>query len=518
MGRKLQKIQPVWFVFFIFFLLLSCSKGDMGSALVVGVETNPTNLDPRLAVDIASLQVTDIVYNRLVKKDRHSNIVPDLAEKWEMPDDTTYVFHLRKGVKFHDGTPLTADDVKYTFDSIRDPSLKSPKRSSTSPIKEIRVIDKHTISFVLKRPFAPFLSNMIQGIVPMHIAKDKKNNLSRNPVGTGPYKLSKWEFDQKLELAANEDYFEGRPRLDRVVYKIIPDQTVRLLELEKGSVHLIQNGISPDVISRLEQNPKLKLIKETGVNYSYIGFNLEDSILKNKKVRHAIAHAINREDIIKNIQKGLAIPATGLLSPSHWAYEPKVRKFPYDPKKAKRLLDEAGYPDPDGDGPKPRFAIRYKTSQNQVRKRIAEVIQEQLIQVGIKVEMRSYEWGTFFSDIRSGNFQMYTLTWVGVTDPDIYYYIFYSGSVPPKGANRGRYSNKALDRLIEQGRYTLDLEKRKRIYSEIQKIIAEDSPYISLWYLKNVAVMRKELKGFELYPGEQFYSLKDVFFDNQEGR
>jgi len=513
MYQKKRKIRLILLVFLFCSLLFSCSSKEAkkGSVLIVGVESNPTNLDPRLAIDIASLHVIDIVYNKLVKKDKHSNIIPDLATHWENPDDLTYIFHLKKGVKFHDGTELKAEDVKYTFDSIRDPSLKSPKRSSTAPLKEIQIIDKYTISFTLKEPYAPFLSNMIQAIVPKHIGMDKKKNLSLGPVGTGPFKLKEWVYDERLEFVSNKEHFQGKPRLDRIIYKVIPDQTVRLLELEKGSIHLIQNSVSPDMLPRLKINPKLKVIKEVGINYSYIGFNLEDRILKNKKVRQAIAHAINKQDIIDNILKGLAIPATGLLSPSHWAYESRVKEFPYNPEKAKRLLDEAGYRDPDGDGPEPRFKIMYKTSQNQIRKRIAEIIQEQLKGIGIEMVMRNYEWGTFFSDIRSGNFQMYTLTWVGITDPDIYYYIFYSSSIPPKGANRGRYSNKSLDRLIEQGRYTLDPIKRKKIYSEIQKIIAEDLPYISLWYLKNVAVMRKEIKGFKLYPGEQFYSLKDVY-------
>ena len=232
-------------------------------------------------------------------------------------------------------------------------------------------------------------------------------------------------------------------------------------------------------------------------------------------MRKAIAYAIDRQAIIEHLIGGLAVPASGVLSPMNWAYEKDVSAYPYDPQKSGQLLDEAGYPDPDGEGPGSRFELNYKTSQNELRRRIGEALQAQLERVGIKVQMRTYEWGTFFSDIKNGNFQLYTLTWVGVTDPDIFYYLFHSKSIPPHGANRGYYFSDDVDRLIMRGRVTQDMDARKTIYSEIQKILAEDLPYVSLWFSVNIAVMDKRIKGFQLYPSGDLISLKDAWIENE---
>jgi peptide/nickel transport system substrate-binding protein len=241
-----------------------------------------------------------------------------------------------------------------------------------------------------------------------------------------------------------------------------------------------------------------------------MGFNLKDPILRSRKVRQAIAHAIDRQAVIQHLLGGLAVPATGVLSSMNWAYEPAVESYVYDPQKAKRLLDEAGYKDPDGPGPEKRFTLTYKTSQNELRRRIGEAIQGFLGEVGIEARMRSYEWGTFFSDIRKGNFQLYTLTWVGITDPDIYYYLFHSKSLPPDGANRGAYLNPEMDLLIERGRVLQDRQARKEVYGHIQKIVARDLPYVSLWNEVNVVVMDQRVRGFVLRPDGDILSLKDV--------
>ncbi len=508
-----QRKKIILLVVLLLFILNSCTRREEISkdVLVIGLESNPTNLDPRFGLDLASSHVRQLIFNGLLKKDPESNFVPDLAENWEIPDDRTYIFHLRKGVRFHDGTEFTADDVKYTFDTILDPSVGSPKRDGYKVISRIGVIDRYTVKFILKEVSAPFLSNMVMEILPRHIAKKKGKDFGKHPIGTGPFRFIGWKMDEWVRFEANKDYFEGGPGLSGIIYRIIPDETIRILELEKGNIDLIQNGISSDILPRLEGNPALKIVKKPGTNYSYMGFNMKDPILKDERVRRAFAYAIDREGIIKYILKGLATPSGGLLSPFNRFYESDVKRFNYDPERSKRLLDEAGYMDPDGDGPGVRFEVVYKTSQNEQRKLIAEVIQEHLKKVGIGVKIKSYEWGTFFSDIRRGNFQIYTLTWVGLTDPDIYYYIFNSKSIPPAGANRGRYINPEIDRLTEEGRVTLNIDKRREIYSRIQKIIAADVPYVSLWYATNVAVMKKGVEGFVLYPDEDFASLKDVY-------
>ena len=487
----------------------ACGRGgeEFSGYITVALEANPTNLDPRYSLDVASSRITQLVFNRLVRKDRNARIVPDLAVRWERPDPTTYVFHLRKDALFHDGGPLTAADVAYTFRSILDPKSASPKRGRYKMIREIETPDPFTVVFRLAKPFSPFLSEMTAHIVPVR-AERAGSGFGRNPVGTGPFRFVRFVTDQEAVLEANPRYHEGRPQVAGVRYKVLPDGVVRIFELQKGTVDLAVNTVSPDSLARLEKTPGLKVMRAPGTNFSYLGFDLEDPVLSNPKVRRAIAHAIDREPIIRYLLRGLARPAEGLLPENHWAYREDLKPVPHDPDLARRLLDEAGFPNPDGG--RPRFRLSFKTSQNETRIEIAEVLQEQLRRVGIALDIRSYEWGAFFSDIRKGAFQLYTLTWVGVTDPDIYHYIFHSGNVPPHGANRGRYRNADVDRLLERGRTAYAPKTRREAYGRVQEILGRDLPYVNLWHATNVAVLNRRVRGFVLYPDEDMISLKDV--------
>jgi len=501
-------------IYLITFLLIlfpsGCSRKQLtnNNTLIIAIESNPTNLDPRFSMDAVSSKITRLIFNGLLRRNENMELISDLAERWEMQNDVTYMFYIEKGIKFHDGIELTSKDVKYTYESMLDPAAKSPKRGGYDRIKEIKIPDDYTVIFILKEPFAPFLDNMTLGIIPEHIAKEGGSDFSGHPVGTGPFIFKEWTQDERVILSANSNHFEGSPKINGVIYKIIPDETIRVLELEKGDVQLFMNPITPDILPRFEKNPELKVIKKTGTNYSYIGFNLNDPILKNLKVRQAIAYAIDRDGICKYILKGLAKKTDGILTQYNWAYEPDLKNYDYNPELSKKLLDEAGYLVSKEKGM--RFKLTFKTSQNELRKRIAEVFQEQLRKIGIEMEIRTYEWGTFFSDIKSGNFQAFSLTWVGISDPDIFHYMFHSSSFPPDGANRVRYSNPEIDNLLEQGRVTLQQEKRKEIYSKIQKTISDELPYINLWHSVNVAVMKKNIEGFVLYPDEDMVSLKDV--------
>jgi peptide/nickel transport system substrate-binding protein len=517
----MKKILPLIIILLSSTFISACqAKDDKDSkSITIAIESNPTNLDPRFSMDAVSSKITRLIFNGLLKRDENMRLIPDIAEKWEMTDDVTHIFHLKKGIKFHDERDLKSGDVKYTYDFILDPANKSPKKGGYDRIKEIKTPDDYTVIFFLKEPFAPFLDNMTLGIVPEHAAKEKGGDFGSHPIGSGPFIFKEWTQDERVILTANTSYFEGNPRINQVIYKIIPDETIRVLELEKGDVQLLMNPITPDILPRFEKNPEIKIIKNTGTNYSYIGFNINDPILKNLKVRQAIAHAIDRDGICKYILKGLAKKTDGILTDYNWAYEPDLKRYDYNPELSKKLLDEAGYPpftptlSLKGRGGV-RFKLIFKTSQNELRKRIAEVFQEQLRKVGIEMDIRTYEWGTFFSDIKSGNFQVFSLTWVGISDPDILHYMFHSSSFPPDGANRVRYSNSELDSLLEEGRKTLTQEKRKEIYSKVQKTISDELPYISLWHSVNVAVMNKNIEGFILYPDEDMASLKDVIIKN----
>ncbi|VAX15800.1 ABC transporter, substrate-binding protein (cluster 5, nickel/peptides/opines) [hydrothermal vent metagenome] len=491
----------------LFLILAACHKKETiaPNTLVIGIESGPRLLDPRLYTDAASSRIGDLLFNGLVQRGDDFSIQPDLAESWETPSPVRYIFHLRPGVYFHDGQKLISKDIVASFNFVLDPANKSPWRSSFLMVDSVATPDDETIIFDLKKPSAPFLGFLTMGITPAKTDKD----MGASPVGTGPFKFVDYKTEERLTLVRYDSYFDGRAKLEGVVFKIIPDETVRVLSLEKGAVHLIMNPITPNILPRFKDNPNLKVVSSLGTNYSYLGFNMKDPLTGKLAVRKAVAYAIDRRGIIKYILKGLAEPASGPLSPALKFYEGDVSKYDYDPAKARRILDDAGLKDPDGDGPKMRFTLKYSTSQNELRKRIAEVFQFQLGKVGIGLDIRSYEWGTFYSHIKKGNFQIFSLTWVGIVDPDILYYIFNSSSTPPDGANRGHYKNRRVDELTELGRVTFG-EERKAAYSEIQKIIADDLPYVSLWHSVNVAVMDKRVEGFVLAPDENLKSLKNV--------
>ncbi len=493
-------------VFILLALISACHRAEEvpPNTFVIGVETGPAMLDPRLATDAASSKAFDLLFNGLVKRKEDFSILPDLAESWEIKDKLKYVFHLRKNVKFHDGSSFTSADVKAVYDFVLNPANKSPHRGTFKVIESIETPDDHTVIFNLKEKNAPFLGSLTFAIV-----KKGTETATEHPIGTGPFKLVKYKRDEQLVFVKHKDYFEGVPNLDGVIFKIVPDETVRTLELERGAVHTIMNPITPDLLPRFRKNENLKVVTQLGTNYSYLGFNMEDALTGDKNVREAIALAIDRKSIIEHILKGLAQPATGPISPASRFYEGDVKTYKRNLEKAKKILDEAGYKDPDGDGPQKRFTLRYSTSQNELRKRIAEVFQWQLSEAGIGIDIRSYEWGTFYADIKKGNFQMYSLTWVGIADPDIFKYIFHSSSMPPGGANRGRYRNLEIDKLTEMGAVTFGGERRD-VYSKAQKILANDLPYVSLWYSVNVAVMNKRITGFTLAPDENLKSLKNV--------
>jgi len=515
--RRCALVLSIW-VWATFTGCLSSSQSDRPPGyLVVGLESNPTRLDPRYATDANSIRIGALIFNSLTRTDQNGNLQPDLAERWEMIDNRTYLFHLRKGVTFHNGKPLTAADVEYTYRFILEPKNRSPKRGTLQFLESVDQVGPDQIRFRLAQPYAPFLEYANLGIV-SDGSPTGENSRQQSLIGTGPFSLEGLASGERIALKANPNYWEGPASIPGLIFKIIPDAMVRVLEFKKGSVDFLQNDIEPDMLPWLREKANASIQIAQGTTFQYIGMNLEHPILKYREVREAIAYGIDREAIIRHLLKELATPATGVLSPSHWAYESSVAKFTYDPEKAKRLLDQAGFPDPDGDGPLPRFKLSYKTTNLDLRRRIAEALKEQLAQIGIELDVRTYEWGTFYEDIKRGNFHLYSLSWVGITDPDVYYVLFHSGSFPPNGDNRGRYRNPEIDRLLEQGRRSLNLRERKQIYSQVQEVLARDLPYIPLWWTKNVVLTRPGVSGFIPYPDGDLTSLKNVSFSFPEPR
>ena len=488
--------------------LLGC--GTSGTApqglLTVAIDVNPSNLDPRLGSDESSRRVHQLIYNALVRFDGRGEPLPDLATSWENGDPLVYTFHLRPGVRFQDGRPFTSEDVRYTFESILKDEVPSFRKGDLQAIAAIETPDPLTVVFRLREPFAPFLANLGIGILPRGAGPE----VGSAPIGTGPFRLSRYRRDQDLMFEAFDGYYEGKPGCRRVRLKIVPGETSRQQELLKGSVDLVVNDLTPDQVEALRKAGKLRVETSDSNSYHYLGFNLEDPILREARVRQAVAYAIDRDRIIQVLLHGLARPATGLLPPDNWAYEPGVRTYPYDPARAAALLDAAGHRDPDGAGPRPRFKLTYKTTTAELAREQASVFQEQLRSVGIEVEIRSFEWGTFYDDVKSGRFQIFSLQWTQILDPDVYRMRFGTAYFPPSGFNRVRYRNAEVDQLLEEGARAMTRSERKGVYSRIQQILSEDLPYVSLWHKSNVAVMGQRVRGFVLTPAADFYVLSGV--------
>lgn len=501
----------------VLWALLSACSADRGfdpRTLTVLVESAPKNIDPRFALDTQGVKIWRLIFSGLTRVGADVSMKPDAALRWEVRDGgRTYVFHLRKDVVFHDGRPLTSRDVVFTYRSLLDPKVGSPFAGVFGDrIDEVVAGGPHTVTFRLKKPVGTFLADVSIGIVPAHRAHDLATFV-RHPVGSGPFVLESWREGEQVSLRAHEAYHLGRPGVDRLVIRTVRNEVTRYLELLGGKADLVQNGLSPLYLRAIEDNADLRVVTGPSILTTYMAFNLRDPILADVRVRRAIAHAINRDEILRHKFRGHARLATGLLAPIHWAYAGDVPRYPYDPERARRLLDEAGYPDPDGAGPRPRFTLTYKTSTDKFRLSVARVIASHLERVGIAVDLRPYEFGTFFEDLKRGAFQICTLQWAELEDPDIFHWIFHSRRIPGEGrsgANRGAYRNPEIDRLLDLGQRTVDPGERRRIYAEVQKTLARDLPYVFLWHEDNIAVVRREVRGLRLMPNAKFDLLREV--------
>jgi peptide/nickel transport system substrate-binding protein len=479
------------------FCLASCSHSshDDPTSLTFLIESSPTNLDPRFATDSQSQRIDGLLFSGLLERDNQMNFHGDLAESWSTPDPLTYVFHLRRGVRFHDGRALTAADVKATFEFIRNPANKSPKQGALRMVSSIETPDDATVIFHLSQPYASFSVNLIPsaiGIVPANTGAD----FSRHPIGSGPFRFVQQSQDEEVVLERNPEYFRDSPQIRRVRFRVVPDGIVRALELRKGSADLEMSSLSPDIIPVLARQPDLRVTDRAGTNFSYLGFNLEDPVLSHRELRQALALATDREALVRFLLHGQAKLAAGVLPPDHWAAEPNLAQYPYDPARAEQVLDAAGLRRKlDG----VRLQLTLKCSTEEQARLIGAALQEQWRRVGIRLELRPLELATLFSDVAKGNFQITYQRWVGAnTDPDFFEYAFSSKRFPPDGANRGHYRNPRIDALTNQIRVEMNQEKRKALCSEVQKILAEDLPYLPLWFNDVVSVHRRSLGTLDL--------------------
>jgi peptide/nickel transport system substrate-binding protein len=474
--------------------------------IVIALANSPVTMDPGIALDEASQKIQQLVFSSLLRIDDSLRVVPDLATRFEATDPLTYVAEIPKGVRFHDGREMTSDDVAFTFRRFLDPAFTSGRKGAYRGLRAIDVLDRYTVAFRLQQPSASFPVNLVMSIVPAGTGA----GFARAPIGSGPYRVVEFVPDDHVRLAPFADAFRGAPANSGVTLKVVPDETMRGLELRKGSVDMVINDLSPDLVAGLRADTPLQIATAPGTDYAYLGFNLRDPVLSDLRVRQAIGYAIDTDAIIEYLRRGLARPATGVVPPMSWAYAEGAFRFTHDPARAKALLDEAGFADPDGAGPAPRLRLTLKTSTAEAYRLQASVIQQNLSEVGIALDVRSYEFSTLMTDVLSGNVQLYTLQWVGVTDPDMLRRAFHSTQVPPAGFNRGHYRNPAVDQLIDAATASASEEERSRLYQAAQRLIAADAPYVSLWDKINVVVAAADLRGITVSPTADFSFIAHV--------
>lgn len=498
---------PAWLVLIEILLLVmatGCSAKPDPNRLVMIIESSPTNLDPRVGLDAQSERIDSLLFDDLLTRDEHLNVQPQLAERWEIPDPRTYIFHLRKGVIFHDGRALTSRDVKWTFDSLLQGKVRSTKAAAYHFVDRIDVPDDYTVVFHMKEPFSTLLWNLSDGAIGI-VPYGSLNDITAHPVGSGPFRFVSAEQDKEVILERNDNYWGEKPHLKDVRFAVVPDTTTRALELRKGSADIAINALTGDLVLALERQPNLEVLRGPGTVLSYLAFNIRDPILSDRRVRQAIAYAVDRTPMIHYLLRDFARPAYSLLPPESWAYDGDVLHYDHNPDLARQLLDQAGFPAVNG----VRFHLTMKTSTEESTRLLAAVLQQQLRDVGIALDIRTFEFATFFADVTRGAYQVHSLRWVGGNeDPDIFEYVFHSDKFTPHGANRTFYSNPRVDVLIDQARSELDQNTRKELYAEIQQILAQDLPYVDLWYYDNVLVHSRRVKNLTLNPAGNYDFLK----------
>ncbi|OPY13999.1 MAG: Oligopeptide-binding protein AppA precursor [Syntrophus sp. PtaB.Bin001] len=489
----------------------SSQKPAYGDIIVDGSTGDASNLIPLLSSDSTSHDVANLIYNGLVKYDKDLNIVGDLAESWEISRDGLVItFHLRRGVRWHDGHPFTAEDVLFTYQLTIDPKTPTAYSGDFLKVKKAEMLDTYTFRATYDKPFAPALMSWGSAILPKHLLAGKditRTPLARKPIGTGPYKFKEWVTGQKIVLVYNPDYFEGRPYIDGYILRIIPDMATMFLELRAGGIDRM--GLTPlqytrQTESRLFRNNYNKF-RYLSFGYTFVGYNLKNPLFADKRVRQAMAMAVDKDEIIRGVLMGLGKPATGPFKPGTWAYNPNVRTYPYDPEKARALLAEAGWQDRNGDGLVDKdgktFEFELLISQgNEVRGKCAEIIQRRLAEIGIKVKIRVVEWAAFVNDfINKRRFDATILGWTIPLDPDLYD-VWHSSKTGPQELNFISFKNEEVDKLLVKGRSTFNIEERKRCYNRIQEILAEEQPYNFLYVPDALPIVQSRFRGIELAP------------------
>jgi peptide/nickel transport system substrate-binding protein len=512
-----------------------------GRDMVIGLSGDATSLNPVIATDGISYTVEWPIFDSLLELDASLNVRPLLAESWDVSKDgLTYTFKLKKGVTWHDGKPFTARDVAFTFYSVLDPKVTTPhrayfdalagfpeltakenaKRPDDLAVRPIEIVDDHTVRFRLRYPSGSFLAVLVNpraGIVPEHLLKGADLNtaeFNRKPVGTGPFKFIEWRRGERIVVEANDRYHAGRPALNRLIFRIIPDAVVLLQELRAGGVDFIENPPLTEM-ARLKQTAGLRVLVADNTSYTYFGWRQDVAPFTDIRVRRALNHAVDVPSIVKEVLQGYAAVATGQFPPSSWAFDASVKPYTYDPNLAKSLLAEAGFkPGTDGilvrDGKRFTFSIRHDQA-NQSVKDTAVIIQEYLKRVGVEATLEPLDWPTFVKKLFASDFEGIVVAWTNHHDPDPFAYTIWHSS-QWKGRNFAHYKNAKVDELLEQARRTNVMAERRKAYGEFSKVLMEDAPYVFLYFQQQVYVTRQGYEGFVPIPtfAGVYQSLKAV--------
>ena len=464
-------------------VVVSCQHATE-NVMRFGLSAAPVTLDPRYATDATSARINRLLYQRLVDFDEHALPIPAIAD-WQQVSALHYRFQLNDAVRpFHNGAPVTTADVKATYDYVLDPKNASPQRAALTLIDKIETPTAATIDFYLTHPDPMFPGYLVLGILPAALIA-ANHPFNQYPIGSGPYSFIAWPEEGRLQLQRRRD-------AQMLEFIRVADTTVRVLKLVRHEIDMLQNDLSPELIRYLGRQQGIVVQKGKGTNFTYLGINLQDAQLAKPPIREAIAYAIDRSAIIRYVFDGAARPASALLPPDHWAGVKELKGYDYDPARARRLLDDLGF---NAQNP---LRLTYKTSSDPFRIRVATILQSQLAAVGIQVDLRTYDWGTFYADIKAGNFQLYSLSWVGIHTPDIFRYVFHSTSLPPEGANRGRYQDEQVDHLLDEAQTALSLAQQAQAFQAVQRRVLETLPYIPLWYEDHIFIANQNITGYRV--------------------
>lgn len=501
-----------WMVGLLVLVFLSLGWAQR-NVINVGLDVDPGTMDPRLARDTSAFRMQELLFNGLTRLDAKLKPVPDLAASWKYLSATVLEVKLRPGVTFHDGSPLTADDVVYTYTTVLDSKFNSPNRSLYTPITKIEAVDALTVKFTLVEPFAPLLAYLNMGIVPRAAATKAGADFGTNPVGTGPFKLVRWQKGSSIELAANDKYHRGRPKLDGLLIRPIPDNNVRLLALESGDLQYIHSPVPPQEIDRVSKSANIQVIKTNALGITYLGLNLRDPILSDKRVRQALGYLTNTQEIAKNIFFNMDTPGFSFLLPGSDYFSRTGTAYTSDLARAEQLLTAAGWVAPS------RGAIRQKGNQRLTlelvtnidpnRQLVLEYLQGEWRKAGIEVKVRVYDFAAMLADLLAGRYQITLVGLLNLTDPDRAAYRMFKSN----GSNNyGKYSNSEVDALLEDARLTNNLALRKKLYGKISEIVTDEVPVIHLLYQGYVVMHDKRLSGISAHPAGSWYSFETATF------